>query len=280
MYGSYSGYAMSLFNLPPSIVTSISMSIVPAISAALAVSNKSQARLLTESSIRITTIFSLPCAIGLSVLSAPILICLYNNSRAQDTLSLLSLAIVFVCTVSVSTAILQAAGHVFIPVRNMLIGGLFKVVSNYILIAVPSLNIGGAPISTFCCYLLIAALNLLSIKKIIKPDFNMRDFILKPLISALVMGLIVYLAFNVSAGLLGCPLIDPSVHFVPQSAPVSPVLTAVRFKTIIALGIAICIGVIAYCIAILLLRAVKKEDVEMLPKGKKIAIFMTNHKLL
>ena len=220
MYGSYSGYAMSLFNLPPSIVTSISMSIVPAISAALAISNKSQARLLTESSIRITTIFSLPCAIGLAVLSTPILICLYNNARAQDTLTLLSLAIVFVCTVSVSTAILQAAGHVFIPVRNMLIGGLFKVVSNYVLIAVPALNIGGAPVSTFCCYLLIAGLNLMSIKKIIKPNFNVRDFIIKPFISALIMGLIVYLSFNVAAGLLGCPLIDLSVQFVPQNAPV------------------------------------------------------------
>ncbi len=280
MYGSYSGYAMSLFNLPPSIVTSISMSIVPAISAALAISNKSQARLLTESSIRITTIFSLPCAIGLAVLSTPILICLYNNARAQDTLTLLSLAIVFVCTVSVSTAILQAAGHVFIPVRNMLIGGLFKVVSNYVLIAVPALNIGGAPVSTFCCYLLIAGLNLMSIKKIIKPNFNVRDFIIKPFISALIMGLIVYLSFNVAAGLLGCPLIDLSVQFVPQNAPVTPVLSSVRFKNIIALGISIFIGVIAYGAAILLLRAVQKEDIEMLPKGKKIAIFLQKHKIL
>lgn len=280
IYGSYSGYAMSLFNLPPSIVTSISMSIVPAISAALAIRNKAQSKLLTESSIRITTIFSLPCAIGLSVLSMPILICLYNNARAQHTLSLLSLAIVFVCIVSVSTAILQAAGHVFIPVRNMLIGGLFKAISNYILIATPSLNIGGAPISTFCCYLLIAVLNLISIQKVIKPDFNVRSFILKPLISALIMGLIVYLAYNAAAGLLGCPLIDLSVRFVPQSAPVTPVLSDVRFKTIIALGISIVIGIISYAAAILLFKTVQKEDIEMLPKGKKIATFLQKHNIL
>lgn len=280
MYGSYSGYAMSLFNLPPSIITSISMSIVPAISAALAVGNKSQAKLLTESSVRITTIFALPCAIGLSVLSAPILICLYNNARAQDTLSLLSPAIVFVCVVSVTTAILQAAGHVFLPVRNMLIGGLFKAFSNYVLIAVPSLNIGGAPISTFCCYLLIAVLNLISVKKIINPNFNVQNFIIKPLVSTLIMGLIVYLTYNVAAGLLGCPFINLSVRFVPQNTPVTPVLSGVRFKTVIALAVSIFIGVIAYGTAILLLHAVQKEDIEMLPKGKKIAIFMQKHKLL
>jgi len=280
MYGSYSGYAMSLFNLPPSIITSISMSIVPAISAALAIKNQSEAKLLTESSIRITTIFALPCAIGLSVLSTPILVALYNNARAQDTLALLSLAIVFVCTVSVSTAILQASGHVFIPVRNMLIGGAFKVVSNFILIAIPSLNIGGAPISTFCCYLLIASLNLISVGRIIKPKFSFRDFILKPLVSALAMGVLVYLSYNLFALLLGCPTVSIGVDFLPQTAIVTPVATVVRFKTILSLGLSIGIGIIAYAIAIFATKALKKEDIEMLPKGKKIASFMERKKLL
>ncbi len=279
MYGSYSGYAMSLFNLPPSIITSISMSIVPAISAALAIKNELQAKVLTESSIRITTIFALPCAIGLSVLSTPILVALYNNARAQDTLTLLSLAIVFVCIVSVSTAILQASGHVFIPVRNMLIGGAFKVVSNFILIAVPSLNIGGAPISTFFCYLLIATLNLISVSRIIKPGFNFRDFILKPLVSALIMGVLVYLSYNALALLLGCPTVSIGVEFLPQSAIVTPVATAVRLKTILALGTSIVIGVGAYAVAILLTKSLKRDDIEMLPKGKRIASFMSKHNL-
>lgn len=280
MYGSYSGYAMSLFNLPPSIVTSISMSIVPAIAAALAVKNKKQACMLTESSIRITTIFALPCAVGLSILSSPILIALYNNARAQDTLALLSLAIVFVCIVSVSTSILQAAGHVFIPVRNMLIGGAFKVVSNFTLIAVPSMNIGGAPISTFFCYLLIATLNLISVARIIKPNFNFRDFILKPLLSALAMGVLVFVSYNVLAQILGCPTISLAVNFLPQTAVVTPVASAVRLKTIIALGGSIAVGVVAYIIAICVTRSLQRDDVEMLPKGAKIARFMEKYKLL
>lgn len=280
MYGSYSGYAMSLFNLPPSIITSISMSIVPAVSAALAINNKKESRLLTESSIRITTIFALPCAIGLSVLSSPILIALYNNARATETLSLLSLSIVFVCIVSVSTAILQASGHVFIPVRNMLIGGLFKAISNYILIAVPALNIGGAPISTFGCYLLIAALNLASVRKIIKPNFGIKDFVVKPLVSTLLMGLSVFLIYNAAALLLGCPTVGLSLNFVPQTAVVTPVLSAVRLKTILCLGGSILVGVIVYAVAIILFKALKREDIEMLPKGTKIATFMDKRKLL
>ena len=280
LYGSYSGYAMSLFNLPPSIVTSISMSIVPAISAALAIKNHSEAKVLTESSIRITTTFALPCAIGMSVLSTPILVCLYNNARAQDTLTILSLAIVFVCIVSVSTAILQASGHVYIPVRNMIIGGVFKAISNYVLIAVPSLNIGGAPISTFFCYFLIAALNIYEVRRIIKPDFNFKDFILKPLVSTLIMGVIVYFVYNISAWVLGCPSVNLSVDFMPQNQAITPVLSSVRFKTIIALGISILSGVIAYVVAICLIRVMKKEDIEMLPKGKRIANFMEKHNMI
>ena len=280
MYGSYSGYAMSLFNLPPSIVTSISMSIVPAISAALAIKNHTQAKLLTESSIRITTMFALPCAIGMSVLSAPILIALYNNSRAQDTLALLSLAIIFVCIVSVTTAILQAAGHVFIPVRNMLIGGAFKIVSNYILIAIPEINIGGAPISTFCCYLIISSLNIISIIKIIKPKFNLKDFVIKPLTSAIIMGVVVYAVYNLSALILGCPEVSLKVNFLTQTTPVTPVLSAVRLKTIIALGVSILVGVIAYFISMCATRAFFEEDIKMLPKGNKIASFMKKYKLL
>jgi len=280
MYGSYSGYAMPLFNLPPSIVTSISMSIVPAISAALAIKNFSQAKLLTESSIRITTIFALPCAIGLSVLSSPVLICLYNNSRAESTLSILSLSIIFVCIVSVTTAILQASGHVFIPVKNMLIGGAFKIVSNYFLIAVPNLNIGGAPISTFLCYLIIASLNILSIMKIIKPNFNIKDFILKPLFSSIVMGIVVYLVYNLTASLLSCPKIIFGVNFVQQISPVTPVDSMVRIETIIALGVAILSGVLAYFASLCVTHAFFEEDIKMLPKGDKIASFMKKIRIL
>lgn len=280
MYGSYSGYAMSLFNLPPSIVTSISMSIVPAISAALAIKDKAQSRLLTESSIRITTMFALPCAIGLSVLSSPILVCLYNNSRAETSLSLLALSIIFVCIVSVTTSILQASGKVFIPVVNMLIGGVVKAVSNYFLIAVPYLNIGGAPISTFICYFVIATLNISAVIRVIKPGFNIKDFIIKPLFSALIMGFVVYSVYNICAAVLGCPAISLNLNFLTDTQPVTPVTGAIRLKTIISLGVSIFVGVIAYVISMGAVRGFFEDDIKMLPKGNKISKIMKKIKLL
>ena len=280
MYGSYSGYAMSLFNLPPSIVTSISMSIVPAISAALAIKDTAQSRLLTESSVRITTMFALPCAVGLSVLSSPILICLYNNSRAENSLALLALSIIFVCIVSVTTSILQASGKVFIPVFHMLAGGIVKAVSNYFLIAVPHLNIGGAPISTFICYFVIASLNIIAVTRVIKPKFTVKDFIIKPLISAAVMGVVVVFVYNIAARVLGCPAIDLNVNFLRDISPVTPLSGAVRLKTIISLGVSILSGVVAYVLSMGLVRAFFEDDIKMLPKGAKIYKLMKKVRLL
>jgi stage V sporulation protein B len=39
LYGTYTSMAVTLFNLPPSIIVSLSISIIPAISAAFALKN-------------------------------------------------------------------------------------------------------------------------------------------------------------------------------------------------------------------------------------------------
>ena len=107
-----------------------------------------------------------------------------------------------------------------------------------------------------------------------------KDFILKPLVSAIAMGVIVYIVYNLSATLLGCPQISLKVDFMSQIAPVTPVMSAVRFKTIIALGMSIFIGVIAYFVTMCVTKSFFEEDIKMLPKGNKIAAFMKKYKLL
>lgn len=282
LYGAYSGFAIPMFNLPPTIVTSLSMSIVPAISGAFAVKNYLEARKLTESTVRITTLFSLPCAVGLSVLSSPILLVVYNNVRSEHMLFILAFAVIFVCLVSVTTAMLQATGKVFIPVINMLIGGIVKIVTNYFLIAMPSVNIGGAPISTLLCYLAISVLNLIAIKKVINPKFSLTDNIIKPAIASLIMGIGAFFGYNITAGIVGAPKFNLAftLKFIELSQPVTPVMSDVRFKTIIALCVAILVGVIIYGILIFAVKAIKKDDILMMPKGEKLYKLLTKCKLM
>ena len=168
LYGAY-GMAVKFFNLPQTIIVGIGTSVLPAISAALARRNREQASRLTESSFRLTALLALPCAVGLAVLPQPIMDLLYYQQPedvlvAAPTLTLLGPAVVFVAMQSVSNAILQAQGKEKLPVVSMAIGGAVKLITNYTLIAIPAINIRGAPIGTSLCYGTITVLNLIFIR--------------------------------------------------------------------------------------------------------------------
>lgn len=252
LYGMYTGQAQTMFNLPLTIVVGFSMSIVPAISTALAENKPREAHNITASVLRITMLFALPCAMGFFVLSEPILKVLYSDANAWMLLQKLALAVAFVALVSVSNAVLQAYGKVYYPVINMLIGGVVKVLMNYMLI--PVWGIDAAPIATTACYGIIAALNIICIACILKVRLSVVYMVIKPLAATVIMGAAVVLVYGALDKLL------------PGS----------RLVTVAAIGI----GALVYGAALLAVKGLKSEDVLNMPKGAKIAEIMKRYKLL
>ena len=253
LYGMYTGQAQTMFNLPLTMVVALSMSIVPAISTAVAARRRSEAIGMTESVLRITMLFAMPCAIGMSVLSGPILGLLYGgDTSASLLLQKLSIAVIFVALVSVSNAVLQAYGRVYYPVVNMLIGGAVKVAMNYTFI--PVWGIDGAPIATNACYAVIALLNIICIVRILKAKFSITDMVIKPLCASLIMGATAAAVYNVLSGVTG--------------------------GSRICVLAAIAAGGIIYIFAALALRAFRREDILNMPKGEKIEKILTKYKLL
>ena len=242
--------------------------------------NMGEVKKLSESTVRITALFSIPCAVGLSVLSQPILVTVYNNARAASMLHILAFAVIFVSLVSVTTAMLQGAGHVYIPVRNMLIGGVVKIVTNFVLIAIPSINIGGAPVSTLVCYFVIAMLNIASVKRIMKPELSFGDFVAKPVIANGVMGIAAYSVYQTAARFLGAAPLRLSLDFLPQQAPITPLIGSERLLVMLSLGVAIVVAVLVYALMLFALRMLKRDDVLMMPKGEKIAKLLDRFRLL
>lgn len=252
LYGMYTGQAQTMFNLPLTIVVGLSMSIVPAISTALAEKKPGDAQNITASVLRITMLFALPCAMGFFVLSEPILRVLYSDANACWLLQKLALAVAFVALVSVSNAVLQAYGKVYYPVVNMLVGGVAKVLMNYMLI--PVWGIDAAPIATTVCYGIIAALNIICIVCMLKVRLSVVYMVIKPLVASVIMGAAVVLVYGA----------------------LDAVLPGSRLVTIAAIGI----GAVVYAVALILIRGIKREDVLNLPKGEKIAALMTRYKML
>jgi len=251
LFGRYNGYATPMFNMPLTLVVGIAMSIVPAISGALALKKRATAREIVDSVLRITMLFALPCAVGLGVLAGPILTLLYNNANATSLLQNLSPAVLFVAFLSITNAILQSYNKAHIPIVNMIIGGILKLVINYTMI--PVWGIDAAPIATGVCYFVIVASNMFFVLRYAELKLKVVDFFVKPIISAALMGAAALMTYNVA------------IQFVGNS---------------ISCLVAIMFAILVYGISLFLTRAIRKEDVEMLPKGEKISEFLAKYHLI
>ncbi|MBE7052302.1 MAG: polysaccharide biosynthesis protein [Ruminococcaceae bacterium] len=242
LWGSYSGYAFPLFNLPPTLINAITVSIVPAIASAFAKKEYATAASTTCKSMKITILFSLPCAVGMSMLASPILNLVYGQTNAAQTLEILAIAIVFVSLVLVTNAILQATGNAMVPVKNMLIGGVFKVIINYFLVAHPTINIKGAPIGTTVCYITILGLNLYDMKKRMKITFPLIQLVLKPVIAVAAMAISLYFVSPIFAG----------------------------YGKLIASAAPIAVGAVVYAVVLVAIRGIDEEDIALLPKAEAL----------
>ena len=254
LIGSYSNM-QTLFNLPASFITPMTIAVVPAISAAAARKARGEVSAIAESGLRVSAVVAAPMGIGLAVLSDPIVHVIYPVTHAigPTILTYLGIASVFVCIALVTNAILQADGNEMLPILSMVAGGLVKIAANLLLVRRPEMNILGAAMGTVACYAVICVLNCFFIYRRLseKPDY-LRVF-LRPLISAVVMGAAAWAVYGVASRLLR----------------VSP--AASRLPMLIAMCAAIGVAVVVYLVMVIVTRSVTMEDMKLIPKGEKIA---------
>ncbi|HAN10810.1 MAG TPA: polysaccharide biosynthesis protein [Clostridiales bacterium] len=189
MFGQLTGKAQTLINVPLTLSMAVALSILPAVSEAVARCDKEDLYQKINAAIRFSMILGLPAAMGLCALAYPIFDLFYpNHADGSVLLSILSIALIFIIIGQLFTAVLQGMGHFYRPIINLVAGALVKVVLNYILVGT-SLLVNGAAISSICAYATYAILNYLYIKK--KSNYKIKDYgiILKPLISSIVMAI-------------------------------------------------------------------------------------------
>ncbi len=246
-------FTQKIFNMPCAFITPITISAIPTITAQLTAGNHDAVRATEESSARITGLISAPCAVGLCVLAEPITALLggYTGEKltlASNLMSILGLCVIFNAIVLLTNAIMQAHGHVNLPVINMFIGGILKLAVIFILTSNPAIGILGTPIGTLLCYLCITVLNLFSIARVFPHPPGIIRNCGKAILAALIMGAATYGAWQ---GLL--------------------YLSGGTLHRVIACAVPILIGVVVYAVAAVKLRCITREDCLFLPKGEKIA---------
>ncbi len=242
------GTAMTYVNLVPNITLTLGISALPVVTSAWTLKNQQQLTSTVESVLRITMLIALPCGILLTVLGEPLMYVIYGQAHISEVTGLLlqalGVATIFICLVGPINSLLQAVGRADVPVKIILIGGVVKVVLNIVLVMIPALNVNGSSYSTLMCYLVMVVLSLLAVRKYMGIHLRWSSVVIRPTVAALVCGVTAY----------GSYLLLQTVM-------------SRRLAPVIACGIACVI----YLFVLIFVRAFTKEDVLMLPKGKKIA---------
>ncbi len=254
LYGVYSK-TITLFNFPAAFITPISVSVVPAVAAAIAMKKYSQSAEVMGSSIKVMNLIALPAGVGLTVLAEPIYQVFYGMEDAQGPMimALMGIASYFVCLQLVTTAIVQANGYERMSMVILPLGGILKIATTYILVGHTGLGIIGAPVSTMICYGFISVANIIIIMTKAKGKPAMLKAFLKPLLCTAIMG----------AGAWGCYGLIDMVTGASGSGS--------RMYMAVCMGAAIVVAVVIYAVLIIVTGALSKEDVMLLPKGEKIA---------
>lgn len=209
VYGSFTGLAITVFNLVPSVVNMFGKSIFPTISEAKVLNNHNKIKSSIEKAFLTSAFFAIPSGIGITFLSKEILIFLFKEKIYEilisyKSLSILGIGVIFLSLSTTIFSMLQALGRNDVPLKAMVLGTIIKVIGNIILVPIPEININGAAISTTISYIIIFIASTISLLKEtkIKITAKIKSGIIIMLYSSLLCGLSAKIAHMILSNFL------------------------------------------------------------------------------
>ena len=243
-YGILSGKVDTLIGLPLSINIAFATALVPAIAEAKAKKDTETATKRTSFSLLVSMLIGLPCTIGMCIFAEQILKLLYPNAtNGAGLLQVSSFTIIFSVLNQTINGALQGFGKVLIPAIALGTGVVIKFILNMILLRISEINVYGASIGSVICHLVAFIIAFYILKKNVKLSLNWKNFVIKPILATIIMGICSYAIYIALGGIL-----------------------SLKLATIIA----ILIAAIIYTLAIIVLKVFTEEEIKMLPYGIKI----------
>ncbi len=249
-YSLLYSFVTPIINMPAVLSLALGVSLVPAVSAYMAKKDYKHVRNASRTSMKLALIIGAPCTIGLFVLAQPVLAMLYPVLKEQQLavaaglLQTGCIGVLFLTIVQTLTGIIQGLGRPNVPVMNLLFGGVLKVITLFILMRIPTINIQGAAVSTVVCYATAGILDMTYLIRKTKLKVKYFDMFGKPLLAALVMGALVSLLYGV-------------IGDIGWNRYLSTLCTVAA-------------GVVAYLLAIIALKAFSPEDLAFIPGGRRL----------
>lgn len=236
-FGYLTGMAVPLVNLATLITAALSTALVPAMATAGSSGNEQLARQKIGSAIRLTNLVTIPAAVGLAILATPVAAAVYHAPQAGAVVQVVAAGVYMLGIHQVTTGILQGMGHTALPLINMGIAAVVKVILNWQLVALPSFGILGAGWATNADFGVAALLNLIFVYRYSRFSISLRGM-LKILAATVIMGVVLFIVNELVIG---------------------------QMSALLAILVDISVAVIVYGILLLLLGEMTEQDILRIP---------------
>ena len=265
-YGIFSSKAMVITNLPIALASAAAAAMIPEISATLAKDGMDEAAKTVARVNRVILMISIPCAVGLFALAKPVMMILFPQKASLDEASMLlmflAITVVFYSLSTVTNAVLQGIGKIYIPVINAFISLIVQAVLLVLLLMYTDLNDIALCIVTITYSLLMCILNNFFMKRSLEIKTEIKKTYVLPAISAAIMGVVAYGIHYVFMLLLGH--LEKGEYFI----------------NLLATMIAVVAAVIIYFAVLIKSGGATEEDIRRFPKGASIARLLKKIHLL
>ena len=205
-WGIYSGKYHLLFNIPVAVANSLSSSLIPSLSRAVAQRNRKQIVEKISNAIRFSMIIAIPSAVGLTVLAAPVCNLLFSggDNEMLIRMTLLGSSAVVVYSLStVTNAVLQGINKMKVPIQNAAVSMVLHSIILYVMLRVLRLGIYGVLYSNILFALFICVLNARAISRYKRYRQEVVKTFLIPLACSAVMGAGAYGTYQLCSLKLG-----------------------------------------------------------------------------
>ena len=245
LLGRFSSHYNVLINIPLAVANALGASLIPSLTAAVAVGNKKQIHSKIAMAIRFSMMIAIPSFVGFLVLANPILALLFNGNIdiSANMLRLGAITVVFYCMSTVTNAILQGLNKMTIPVKHGAISLGIHLVGLLIMLVIFKMGIYAVVASNIIFSLSMCILNARSLKHDAGYRQEVKNTFLIPSIASIVMGGAAFVIYFL------CNLV------ISQN---------------VAVIISLIVAVLIYAVSLLKLGGLSSEEILALPKGSTL----------
>ena len=263
LWGVFGEYRI-LFNIPVAISNSLSSSVIPSLTNAVADRDKKLIVMKIKLSMQFVMLISIPAAVGLFALAEPICNLLFASEDNTMLISVLrhgSVTIILYALSTITNALLQGLGHLSAPLKNAVLALIVHVISLIVLVfATKSLLAVIYANSLFA--LIVCLLNIGKMHKHVRFRINRHNTFVVPFISSVIMGAAAYALYRLLSLIM------------PDS------FAAGRAGLIIIVAVCMCAALVVYAVSLALLHAFTKEELIEMPMGMRLYRFLSAMRLM